>query len=139
MQMKKLKIIIVVFLLLLTTQLFAQPTLPPFWNEIQNFKKQDSITFPAKDQILFVGSSSFTKWNDVQQYFPGYKILNRGFGGSSLQDVLQYADDIIFPYQPRQIVIYCGENDLAASDSVTVQLVLNRFKKLFFFNKKQAR
>ena len=103
----------------------------PFWDDIQNFKRQDSIHFPAKNQILFVGSSSFTKWTDVQNYFPAYKIINRGFGGSSLPDVIRYAGDIIFPYHPKQIVIYCGENDLAASDTVTAAMVFNRFKKLF--------
>lgn len=130
MQMKKLKIT-GVLLLIITSGLFAQTTQPPFWEDIQNFKKQDSVHFPAKNQILFVGSSSFTKWTDVQNYFLGYKIINRGFGGSSLPDVIRYAGDIIFPYHPKQIVIYCGENDLAASDTVTPQTVFNKFKQLF--------
>lgn len=86
---------------------------------------------PASNSILFVGSSSFTKWTDVQDYFPGYPILNRGFGGSSLPDLIRYAEEVIYPYQPKQIVIYCGENDIAASDTVTAQLVLQRFKTLF--------
>src|SRR6187549_2560140 len=104
---------------------------PPFWKDIQNFKKQDSISFPPKNAILLIGSSSFTKWTDVQDYFPGYKIINRGFGGSSLPDVIRYANSIIFPYHPKQIVIYCGENDFAASDTVTTQEVFKRFKILF--------
>lgn len=103
----------------------------PFYSDIQAFKSQDSIHFPPKHAILFVGSSSFTKWTDVQSYFPGYAIINRGFGGSSLPDIIRYADKIIFPYQPKQIIIYCGENDLAASDTVTARLVFNRFKQLF--------
>lgn len=104
---------------------------PPFWNDIQNFKKQDAIKPPPQNAILFVGSSSFTKWTDVQTYFPGHTIINRGFGGSSLPDVIRYADDIIFPYNPKQVVIYCGENDFAGSDTVTVPTVVNRFKQLF--------
>jgi lysophospholipase L1-like esterase len=104
---------------------------PPFWKDIQNFKKQDSIHFPPKNAILFIGSSSFTKWTDVQDYFPGYTIINRGFGGSSLLDQIRYANDIIFPYEPKQIVIYCGENDLASSDTVTAQMVFDRFKELY--------
>jgi len=104
---------------------------PPFWNDIQNFKKQDSIHFPPKNAILLIGSSSFTKWTDVQEYFPGYTIINRGFGGSTLLDQIRYANDIIFPYQPKQIVIYCGENDLASSDTVTAQMVFDRFKELY--------
>lgn len=108
---------------------FAQQ--PPFYDEIQQFKKQDSISFPPKNTILFVGSSSFQKWHDVQSYFPGYKIINRGFGGSALPDVIRYANDIILPYHPKQVVIYCGDNDLASSDTITPEMVTNRFKTLF--------
>lgn len=104
----------------------------PYNNKISAFKKQDSLSYPPKNAILFVGSSSFRMWKNVQQDFPGYTIINRGFGGSSLPDVINYADEIIFPYQPKQIVIYCGENDLAASDTVTAQMVVDRLKALFF-------
>jgi lysophospholipase L1-like esterase len=103
----------------------------PFSDEIKAFKKQDSIQLPAQKAILFVGSSSFRLWKNVQDDFPGYMIINRGFGGSSMPDVIRYEKDIIFPYDPKQIVIYCGENDLAASDTVTAQLVFERFKILF--------
>lgn len=127
--MKKIKIVLVV--LLWAGILFAQDQKPAFWDDIQAFKKQDSVSFPPKNAILFIGSSSFTMWKDVQQYFPSYRIINRGFGGSSLPDVIRYANDIILPYQPKQIVIYCGENDVAASDTVTGKLVFNRFKQLF--------
>lgn len=116
-----------IWLLFISSFSFAQP----FANEIAAFKKADSVSFPVKGQILFVGSSSFTKWTDMQDYFPGYPVLNRGFGGSSLPDVIRYADDVIFPYAPKQVVIYCGENDLAASDTVTARMVTERFKTLF--------
>lgn len=104
---------------------------PPFWDDIQKFKKQDSVHFPAKNAILLIGSSSFTLWKDVQDYFPGFTIVNRGFGGSTLLDQIRYANDIIFPYEPRQIAIYCGENDLASSDTVTATMVADRFKQLY--------
>lgn len=103
----------------------------PFWNDIQNFKKQDSASFPAKNAILFIGSSSFTMWKGVQDSFPSYTIVNRGFGGSTLLDQIRYANDIVFPYQPKQIVVYCGENDLASSDTVISAMVFDRFQKLF--------
>ena len=125
------RIKVIVIFLLAFSQVFAQEIKPAFWNDIQSFKKQDSSRFPARGQILFIGSSSFTKWTDVQNYFPSYPIINRGFGGSSLTDIIYYANDIIFPYQPKQIIIYCGENDLAASDSISSQTVYKRFKQLF--------
>ena len=120
----------VFFLILAFFRPFAQSKLP-FADEIQSFKREDSIKFPESKAILFVGSSSFRKWIDIQSYFPGYKIINRGFGGSSLPDLINYVDDIIFPYRPKQIVIYCGDNDLAASDTVSAQMVFSRFKELY--------
>ncbi|HMG66923.1 MAG TPA: GDSL-type esterase/lipase family protein, partial [Chitinophagaceae bacterium] len=127
--MKNFKFIL--FLFFLVNIVHAQEKKPPFWNDIQAFKKQDKIQPPPPRAILFVGSSSFTKWTDVQDYFPDYKIINRGFGGSTLTDVIRYESDVIFKYEPKQIVIYCGENDLAFSDSITAQIVFQRFRQLF--------
>lgn len=119
----------VLFCLICFTQVQAQQ--PPFYKDIRNFKTLDSSQFPPKGAVLFIGSSSFTFWKDVQDYFPEHQIINRGFGGSSLPDLIRYADDIIFAYAPRQIVVYCGENDLAASDTVSATTVVQRFTQLF--------
>lgn len=127
--MRKIKIALLFFLW--AVSLFAQEQKPAFWDDIQSFKKADSVSFPPENAILFIGSSSFTMWKDVQKDFPAYTIINRGFGGSSLTDVIRYASDIILPYDPKQIVIYCGENDLAGSDKVTSKIVFDRFKQLF--------
>lgn len=130
MRKTKLMTLLATFLLLQSLTAFAQQQ-PPYWNEIQAFKKQDSVAPQPANAILFVGSSSFRLWKDIQQAFPSYAIVNRGFGGSSLPDVIRYADEIIFPYQPKQILIYCGENDFASSDTVTSSVVVQRFKELF--------
>lgn len=103
-----------------------------FYNDIRKFKDADEASMPPAKSILFIGSSSFTFWKDLADYFPGYKLVNRGFGGSSLPDLIRYQDYIIYPYRPKQIVIYCGENDFGASDTVKVSTVVNRFKQLFW-------
>ena len=101
-----------------------------FKQEIVQFQKSDSIVMPPKGQIVFAGSSSFTKWKDVAMYFPGYPIINRGFGGATLVDFIYYVDEAIIQYQPSQVFIYCGENDMADVDTVSPATVLNRFKTL---------
>ncbi len=126
--MKKLAFLISVCISVFTLKIFSQP---PFFDEIRAFKIEDSLHKPPQHAILFVGSSSFRKWTDVQSYFPGYKIINRGFGGSSLPDVIRYADDIIFPYNAKEIVIYCGENDFAADSTLPAETVFERFKILY--------
>ena len=108
----------------------VQPKIP-FQAEIDVFKKLDSIQMPLKNSILFVGSSSFNYWKDISNYFPGYPIINRGFGGSSLTDVIYFNQETIIKYKPKQIYIYCGENDIAASDTITAQIVFERFKTLY--------
>jgi lysophospholipase L1-like esterase len=108
----------------------SQKTEQPFYKDIQAFKDADKKSAPPKNAILFVGSSSFTMWKDVNNDFPGYTIINRGFGGSQLSDVVRYADDVIIPYKPKQVVIYCGDNDIATG-SVTATDVLQRFMELF--------
>ena len=129
MKLSSLKIILFFISLSLVGNITAQQS--RYYNEFQKFKKLDSIAMPPKDAILFIGSSSFTKWTDVQAYFPGYTIINRGFGGSTLPEVSAYAEENIAKYKPKQVVIYCGENDIASSDTITPMVVFNRFKQLF--------
>ena len=121
---------ILVFAFLCVSVIRSQDNIP-FWKEVQVFKQKESVQFPAANQVLFIGSSSFTLWKDVQEYFPQHKILNRAFGGSTLVDLVRFRYDVIYPYQPKQIVIYCGENDFASSDTVTVEMVIQRFKTLY--------
>ncbi|MDE3185805.1 MAG: G-D-S-L family lipolytic protein [Bacteroidota bacterium] len=130
---KKIKLILV--FMVLSGLVKAQNA--PFYSEIKAFKTQDSLHFPPKHAILLLGSSSFRKWTDVQNYFPGYPIINRGFGGSTFPDAIRYLNDIVFPYQPRQILIYEGDNDVASSDKITADSVFNRFKELFFLLRKK--
>ena len=103
----------------------------PFIKEIKAFKQQDSIAMPPQNAILFAGSSSFRLWKNIEADFLGHTIINRGFGGSSLPDVIRYTEDIIFPYSPKHIVIYCGENDFAADPKLPSDSVVRRFRILF--------
>jgi hypothetical protein len=123
--MQKLKsIFIIVFVLCF--ELNAQP----FIQEVSAFAIADVKKLPPNRAILLIGSSSFTYWKDVASYFPGHQFINRAFGGSSLTHQIMYIDKVVFPYKPKQILIYCGENDIAASKTVTADTVLLRLKKL---------
>lgn len=130
--MKKISILYFLLPLALcwTTSVIAQVA-APFANEIADFKKRDSLQAPASGGVLFLGSSSFRLWEGIEESFPGVPLINRGFGGSSLPDVIAYVEDIVFPYAPKQVVIYCGENDFASADSITPQIVFTRFTQLF--------
>ena len=83
-------------------------------SEIVAFEAADRTHPPPKDGIVFTGSSSIRLWTDLDKQFPDRKVINRGFGGSHLTDAIGLTERIIFPYQPRQVVVYAGENDIAA-------------------------
>lgn len=95
--------------------------------EVAAFAAADAKESPKKGKILFVGSSSIRAWQTLKEDFPGFYVINRGFGGSHLEDANFYADRIVFPYKPKLIVLYAGENDLVAGKSV--ETVFADFKK----------
>lgn len=101
----------------------------PFYEKIQEFKTQDSLSFPTLGGILFIGSSSIARWDDLQERLNGYPVIQRGFGGSQFQDILHYSEDILFPYRPSKIFIYAGENDFNAGKSV--EEVFGSFLKIY--------
>ncbi len=88
-----------------------------FAEEIARFEAADRANPPRLGGVLFVGSSSIRLWPALDADFPGVNVLQRGFGGSELSDVVYYASRIVLPYQPRLIVLYAGDNDLAAGKS----------------------
>lgn len=126
--MKKYFIAIAVLQLFIGTA-FAQKQ-PPFWDDVQTIKKYDAMYAPPVHPVLFVGSSSIRKWDDAEYVFADYKALNRGVGGTVINDIIFYLDDIVVKYQPSQIVLYVGENDLVNA-SETADTVLNRTITLY--------
>ena len=111
------RLFFVLGLLLLPPSALAQsPSADKWETSIAQFQAQDRQSSPPKDAVLFVGSSSIRLW-DLAQSFPDLATINRGFGGSQMSDVVRYARRIITAYKPRLIVLYEGDNDLAAKET----------------------
>jgi lysophospholipase L1-like esterase len=103
---------------------------PEKWKaDIDAFLALDTAHAPARDAVVFVGSSSIVKWKSLNADFP-FAVINRGFGGSELADSVAYMDQIVIPYHPRAVVLYAGDNDLAAGKSPEAVLAdFNGFEK----------
>lgn len=84
---------------------------------IREFEEADLKSPPPKNAILFIGSSTIRLWKTLQQDFPSHPVINRGFGGSQVADSVYFADRVVIPYRPRQIIVYAGSNDIAAGKS----------------------
>ncbi len=87
-----------------------------FAADIQAFLDQDRAAAPPQQAILFVGSSIFRQWTNVQEQMAPLPVFNRAFGGARTWEVLHYMDQIVLPYRPRIIVYYTGSNDVSAGE-----------------------
>ncbi len=72
---------------------------------------------PAPGRTLFIGSSTFAHWHDLEKDLADCNALNRGFGGSTIPEVNYYTDRIAIKYKPARIVFYAGTNDIADGHS----------------------
>ena len=97
-----------------------------FLDEIKNFEKDDSINLDRKIDIVFTGSSSIRKWTNLQNDMKELKVVNRGFGGSTIPEVIYYSDILVFKHKPTKIVFYAGENDISQTKTNPTK-VLNSF------------
>ncbi len=92
----------------------------PGWTKwsaaIADFERQDRESPPPPGGVLFLGSSSIRLW-DLKKSFPGETVVNRGFGGSQIDDSVHYADRLVLPSRPRLVVFYAGDNDIASGKS----------------------
>ena len=98
---------------------FSQEYQNKWQTEIDAFEIVNGDT-PLLEGILFTGSSSIRLWTDLAKDFNNPNILNRGFGGSQIIDLIENFDQVILTYHPKKIVIYSGDNDIEAGKSAEI-------------------
>ncbi len=98
---------------------FAQEDPDPnrFLETLQLFQSWDAKNAIPNEPVLFVGSSSIRMWETAES-FPALPVVNRGFGGAHISDMLYFKQDILLKYKaPEVVVMYCGDNDIAGGKS----------------------
>ena len=66
--------------------------------------------------VVGVGSSSIRFWSTSDRFvkaFDPLTTINRGFGGSVMNDVAYFLDPAVLDLEPRAVMIYEGDNDIA--------------------------
>jgi lysophospholipase L1-like esterase len=91
----------------------ADPPEKRWASELKRLAAADATQAPPKNAVVFAGSSTIRLWK-LSRDFPSLSLVNRGFGGSTIPDNTAFIPQLIAPLQPRAIVFYAGDNDLAA-------------------------
>ena len=104
--------------ILFTILVISQPATPDAtraakWEkEIVAIEKRLAEKPPVKGGMFFAGSSTMRLW-DVKKAFPELNANNVGFGGSDIRDSTTFAARILLPFEPKTILFYAGDNDIA--------------------------
>jgi hypothetical protein len=99
-----------------------------FAAKVAEYEAEDRAHPPPKGAVLFAGDSQFYRWKTIHEDLPGYTLINRGIDSFQLEHLVQYADRLVLPYEPRLIVLHIGGNDVHNGKSP--ERVLADFKAL---------
>jgi lysophospholipase L1-like esterase len=103
---------------------------PGRWEQaVRAFASQETKSAAPANAILFVGSSSIVKWETLRQDMAPLTVINHGFGGSTMGDLVHWLEPVVLKYRPRAVVLYEGDNDVGQYQAKPEQ-VLEQFKRL---------
>ena len=98
--------------------------------DILAFEQQDRSNHPPENAVVFAGSSSIRLWNTLKKDMAPIPVIQRGFGGAKINDVVHYAERIINRYRPRAVVIFAGTNDITPRNNKPPEKILASYKEL---------
>lgn len=84
---------------------------------------------PPENAIVFVGSSSIRLWNGLIDAMAPIPVIQQGFGGAKLHDLVYYADRLVNIYQPKAVVVFAGSNDITPGAVKSPEQILKRYQQ----------
>lgn len=119
--------------LMMTLPVLAQDLPDPtrFEPAIERFEMMDRELMPPEDAIVLTGSSSIARWNDrAAEVLAPLTVIPRGFGGSTMNDLLYYLDRVVLKYNPRAVLIYEGDNDTGGDNPLPPGVILKQLQEI---------
>jgi len=98
--------------------------------DIRNFEHLDSTETYTDQAILFVGSSSIRLWSTLAEDMAPFEVIQRGYGGAKLSDLVYYAERIIYPHPCRAIVLFVANDIVGNSQDKSPDEVASLVKEL---------
>jgi lysophospholipase L1-like esterase len=102
---------------------------PLYWQDaIEAFEVEASRSVPPQNAVVFVGSSSIRMWRSLAEDMCPIRVIQRGFGGARLSDLVAYAERLVNVYRPLAVVVFAGSNDITPEASSRPIRVLQHYQ-----------
>jgi hypothetical protein len=106
---------------------------PGRWEAVmQEFEELDREKNYPPESVFFTGSSSIRLWETLADDMEPYPVIERGFGGSRMPDLLYHADRYIGVHDFRALVLFVA-NDITGNpdEDQTPREVRDLFEEFF--------
>ena len=103
---------------------------PLVWEEdIRALEEATRGSLPPGEAVVFVGSSSIRFWDSLHADMAPIPVIQHGFGGAKLNDLVYYADRLVSAYRPRAVVVFAGTNDITPSAAKAPEVLLASYRE----------
>mgnify|MGYP003630310282 CR=1 FL=1 len=104
---------------------------PKVWEgDIRALEARAQGLFPADTAVVFVGSSSIRLWDSLAVDMAPVPVIQQGFGGAKLNDVVHYAERLVSAHRPRAVVVFAGTNDIHPGAAKSPETLLASYQAL---------
>lgn len=83
-------------------------------NEIQALEKLDQEHADPAHAVLFLGSSSIRRWENIASDMAPFPTIRRGYGGAKFSDLAVFIERLVKPHHFDAVAIFVG-NDISGS------------------------
>jgi GDSL-like Lipase/Acylhydrolase family len=102
---------------------------PLVWEEaIHSLEAKTRGKYDPGQGVVFIGSSSIRLWDSLADDMSPMPVIQHGFGGAKLNDVVHYAERLVNAYQPRAVVVFAGTNDIEPAASKSPEVLLASYQ-----------
>jgi lysophospholipase L1-like esterase len=103
---------------------------PLVWEEaVSNLELNTRGLFAPGEAVVFIGSSSIRFWDTIAEDMAPIQVVQHGFGGAKLGDIVHYAGRLVSAYAPSAVVVFAGSNDIDPTASKSPEVLLARYQE----------